>query len=217
MSGLKSVTDPIVSSELCRLGLRTKSLQDKSARRYVLAMGRRTGCEHLLCYCGDSGKELVRHSDREVDRVGLPRRHLAKAKSRGSRLVIHHNHPQSMSLSPVDIQHLVARQGLVEIFAHGHDQSWYWAASGRKRDGLDMVRHGETAFVKAAKAMRRQGVVLKDAWMPHFFNLALDHSGIITYKFGLSPAMSADMAQVTSADSTMLLDCVKHAIGKERQ
>lgn len=214
---LKSVADANVSSELCRLPPHYKFAQDRRARRYVLRMGRRSGFEHLLCYCGESGKEIVRHTDKEKDAVGLPRRHLAKAYSRGGRLIIHHNHPQSMSLSPVDIQHLVARQGLVEIFAHGHDHSWYWATSGRRRDSLDMVKHGEIAFVKAAKRLRRQGVLLRDEWMPHLFNLALDHSGIIKYKFGLSPTLSADLAQVAPRDSLELLDCVKQAIRKERQ
>lgn len=217
MLGLNNVSDPRVKSDLCGLAPKAKFHQDKNARRYVRSMGRRTGFEHLLCYCGNTGKEWVRHSDRAVDRVGLPRRHLAQAKSRGGRLVIHHNHPQDMSLSPVDIQHLVARPGMVEIFAHGHDGSWYWAESLRRRDGHDMVKHGATALLKAFRQLTARGSPLSEELAPHLLNLALDHSGIIVYKFELSPSMLASMASVSEERKRWLLDCVKEAIRKERQ
>ena len=213
----RDVADPKVLSRLCRMLSKVKFERDKGGRRYVCSMGRRSGFEHLLCYCGETGEELVRHSDRAVDRVGLPRRHLARAKIRGGRLVIHHNHPQNMSLSLVDIQHLVARAGVMELFAHGHDGSWYWAESLRKRDGRDMVDHGANALLKAFRQLAARGVQLDEELAPHLLNLALDYSGIIVYKFELSPSMSRSVATVSDERKAWLLDCVKEALRKERR
>lgn len=217
MFNSRNIAEPEVKSRLCGLAAIVKFHKDKVARCYVCSMGRRTGFEHLLCYCGETGNELVRHSDRAPDRVGLPKRHLMQAKSRGGRLVIHHNHPQDMSLSLVDILHLVSRPGMMELFAHGHDGSWYWAESHRRRDGHDMVLHGANALVKAYRQLATRGSPLREELAPHLLNLALDYSGIIMYKFQLGQSMITSVASVSEDRKNWLLDCVKEAIRKERQ
>lgn len=214
---INGVPDPKVRSVLCSLTAIAKFKQDKTARKYVWTMGNRSGFEHLLCYCGATGKVFVRRSDRQVDRVGLSRKCLAHAKSRGGRLVVHHNHPRDMSLSLVDIKHLVSRPGTAEMFAHGHDGSWYWAESCGKRDGLDMIGHGDTALFKAVKKLYERNTPLNEVCAPHIFNRALDKAGIIVYKYELSPSMSATMSQISDQLMSWLVDYVCDAIRKERR
>ncbi len=217
MRAQKKLTGPRLRADLCSLNAQLKYERDAHSRQYVLGMGRRSGFEHLTCYCGATGRHLVRHTDRAPDSVCLPKAQLMRAKQRRERIIFHHNHPQGLSLSVVDVRHLVERPGLLEVFAHGHDGSWYWATSRRVRDGLDMVSHGEKAFIKAAKFLRRQGIVFKEELAPHLFNLALDHADIIRYKYGLSESKAADVATVPKESELWLLDSVKSAIQKERQ
>ena len=212
----QGIVNPEVKSDFCELAPRKKFSLVKIARKYVRFMGHRTGFEHLLCYCGTTGKELVRHTDRAVDRVGLPKRHLIRAKLKRSRLVLHYNHPQSMSLSSVDIQHLLARRGMVEIFAHGHDGSWYWAESLRKRSALDMARCGDIALVDAYYVLAQHGIFIDERLAPHFLNRALDQVGAIVYKYDLSPSILASLGQVSEQRQEWLLDFLTDAIRKER-
>lgn len=217
MSAQKDIADPEVKSDFCELIPREKFILDKNARKYVRFMGIKSGFEHLLCYCGVTGKELVRHTERKIDRVGLPRRHLAKAKVKRSRLVLHHNHPRSMSLSSVDVQHLLARRGMVEIFAHGHDGSWYWAESLRKRNALDMAKYGDIAMGDAYNILAENRIFIDEMLAPHFLNIALDQVGAIVYKFQLSTSMLASVRQISEERQEWLLDFVTDAIRKERQ
>jgi|GEM_PF-3712993 len=217
MSAQKDIADPEVISDFCELTPRKKYILDKNARKYVRFMGMQSGFEHLLCYCGITGKELVRHTERKSDRVGLPKRHLARAKVKRSRLVLHHNHPQSMSLSAIDVQHLLARRGMVEIFAHGHDGSWYWAESLRKRNALDMAKYGDIAIVDAVSILAANHIFFDERLAPHFVNRALDRVGAIVYKFQLSTSILASLGQISEARQEWLLDFISDAIRQERQ
>ena len=217
MPSHKDIADPQVKSKFCELAARKKYGLDKNARKYVRYMGHRSGFEYLLCYCGSTGKELVRHTDYAADHVGLPKKHLVRAEEKNSRLVLHHNHPQNMSLSSVDIQHLLGRQGMVEIFAHAHDGSWYWAESLRKRGALGMAKYGDIAIVDAYCVLAGYGIYLDPRLAAHFLNLALDRVGAVVYKFGLSSSILASLGQVSMQRREWLLNFVTEAIRKERQ
>lgn len=210
------IAEPEVRSNLCSLPTVAKFSQDRRARHFVLSMGKRTGFEHLYCYCGNTGKDLVKHTDRAVDNVGLPKRHLVNSKRRGNRLVLHHNHPRGFSLSTVDIRHLIERPGLVEVFAHGHDGSWYWAESQRRKEGIIMLQHGEIALIKGLKALQRRGVHVEQALPSHFLNLALDRAKILVYKYYLSPSKLAELAKIPAKDTDELLQSIYTAIINER-
>ncbi|MFJ3056818.1 hypothetical protein [Herbaspirillum sp. NPDC087042] len=211
------VSSPRVKADLCLLASELKFSRDAHSRHYVLAAGRRSGFEHLVCYCGKNGKLVVRHTDRAVDCVGLPRLHLARAKTKRERLVIHHNHPSGLALSVADVRHLLERPGLLEIFAHGHDGSWYWATSRRIRDGVEMIQHGELAFIKGIRSLGARGVFFNEALGPHLFNVALERAGMIRYRYELSNAVEDRLKSVSKLHAIWLFDLVKKTIEKARR
>jgi hypothetical protein len=217
MSALRDVPKPEVKSDLCELAPHKKFLLDSDARKYVRKMGLRSGFEHLICYCGRTGQVQVRWSDREVDTVKLPEKYLKRAKARGNRLVIHHNHPGSMSLSRADVAHLVERKGMIEVFAHAHDGSWYWAESRKKRNAADMVHCAYVAMNKASLYVsQRYNIAYDEALAPHLVNVALDRVGAIRYRFELSPSILAYLGQIPQAQQDWFIKSVADATRKER-
>lgn len=109
---------------------KTPEQLDKEGRDHVLQKGRAEGIEHLTCYDAGTGKEFAPMSGGR-SHCALSADMVAAAANSKARLVMHHNHPSSSSLSAPDL-HILMRPGVEAIFAHGHDGSLYRAAKGSK-------------------------------------------------------------------------------------
>lgn len=104
---------------------RTIRSLEASAKKHVLSNGRREGVEHLAAYDAATGRKFTanrgtRNSSALTDDM------VAAIAKPSSRVVFHHNHPSSSSLSAPDLD-LLEKPGLKGIWAHGHNGSSFYA------------------------------------------------------------------------------------------
>ncbi|SHG79697.1 Phage Mu protein F like protein [Kaistia soli DSM 19436] len=100
---------------------------DAAAKDYVVSKGRADGKEHLAGYDLDSGEPVETIDSDQSNFVGFTPALTKLLNSPAKRIVLHHNHPSSTSLSRGDIAMMLRFPGMDEVFAHGHDGSEYRA------------------------------------------------------------------------------------------
>ncbi|THD35705.1 MAG: hypothetical protein E7773_10180 [Sphingomonas sp.] len=101
---------------------------DERDRAYVLEKGLATGKEHLVGYDRLTGEEVIRKSGGK-DYVEFTDSLVKRLDDPASEIVLHHNHPQSSSLSHVDVK-IVERPGSAGVWAHGHNESSFFVERG---------------------------------------------------------------------------------------
>lgn len=158
-------------------------LSDK-ARSLVVQRGKETQWEWLSAFDEVTGEQIAEHTSGNVGFVGFTQAFVDAASDPNRRIIAHHNHPSSSSLSRADIVGTARFPGLKKLFANGHDGSIYSvSASGpRVQRAYDKAR---TAFSAEIRAAERSGQIPPDVvarLAHHALNLALDRAGVIEYE-----------------------------------
>lgn len=122
------------------------SKNDGDARAYVLGNGRRTGHEYLYAYDFVSGKVLAMHTNGLVNGVDAPDALKESLNDRTRKIVVHHNHPNSMPPSISDVLSVGSFRGLHLAYIHGHDGTFY-KITPRQRGNIEKATEaiGEVA------------------------------------------------------------------------
>lgn len=99
---------------------------NKEAREWVVEKGLKTGVEHLVAIDENTGAILARNKGKKAS-VSFTPEMVQRMNDPSSRLVFHHNHPRSSSLSDADIAavHYPGFKG--GIWAHAHNGSSFFA------------------------------------------------------------------------------------------
>ncbi|MTW21034.1 hypothetical protein [Allochromatium palmeri] len=137
------------------------------------------------------------------DRVQIPNDWVAALSERPRRFVLHHNHPDSVSLSLRDVSQL-SKKGIAEIVADGHDGSWFAAQPGENMSRFEAVLSAvDSAMFKAVREAQRRGASLSGV-EAHIVNMALQRAGIIGYRFELSAPKANFMRQESELASRIV-------------
>ena len=163
---------------------------DGDARAWVLGEGRKTGLEHLLVYDSETGRVLGQAKG-EPNRVRPPEKVLTVLDDRNASLVLHHNHPDSVSLSPADLA-ILTRAGVVRVVAHGHDGSIYEAMHGKHMYALARALEGMSGVFKERLQEIERRRIDTLGIRAHIRNLALHEAGMIRYR----AVLAADNARL---------------------
>lgn len=140
---------------------------DAVERDYVLETGRETMTEHLVAYDARTGAVIER---KEGDRssVEFTPSLVAALDDPKNRIILHHNHPRSSSLSLPDMMVVTKRQGAAAIYAHGHNGSVFYARRGRKVFRKKTVDTVESAVQRSLQILISRGVMsVPDANLMH--------------------------------------------------
>jgi hypothetical protein len=157
-----------------------------NAKKWLVRQGKETGNEHMVIYDTHTGKELGRFSSGLETRVGIPVNFSTMLDDRDEALALLHNHLNSLSLSPKDLEFLT-RSGVVKVVAYGQDGSWFAATKG------DYVAQLGKIMEKAKEKRDQQIALLFDRRLnttgleAHLMNLALNRAKVIRYEFKLDP------------------------------
>jgi hypothetical protein len=184
------------------------------AKAYVVGQGKKDGNEHLSAFDLQTGRLLARATSHKPGRVSVPAELTKQALDPSQQIAYHHNHPDSFSLSLVDLELLDLRPGLVNVTAHGHDGSWYQAARGDMKNFKAAVNAVDSEMTTQVGLAQRRGVSITgvDA---HLVNLALAAEGVIQYQYTLSPALSAHFEKDRAAYER-IVDELRYAIKRAR-
>ncbi len=165
------------------------------ARAWVLDNGRRTGHEYLCAYNDRTWRAFGFHTDNSPDKVHLPHGLEQRALGGGSRVGIHHNHPNSSALTVVDIRNLAIYPSIYAIVAHAHDGSDYMAEAVEKGNILKELHAFESASLRILRndpdAVRLNADGLLYKLRGHLLCSALEQANVIRYRFGLSRELDA--------------------------
>lgn len=104
---------------------------DEELRQYVLNNGMRENREFLAAYDSRTGQIIDRNSGSK-SHVGVSDELRRLMGDKNQSIIVHHNHPSSSSFSKQDIQMIMNNPGLKGLWAHGHNQSSYYAERGEK-------------------------------------------------------------------------------------
>lgn len=164
-----------------------RNSRDAKDRTYVLDRGRATGNEHLVAYNEATGETIATEEGGKSSVAFTPALVEALA-DKSNAIVLHHNHPRSSSLSLPDVL-VLKRPGAAGIWAHGHNDSSFFASRGAKK-------FSEAAYRSIAKRVRTalQGLITKrvitieDAQLldNHLIWLAVEAKGQLSYEYELS-------------------------------
>jgi hypothetical protein len=174
--------------------------KDVDAQKIVLDLGRKPRTEYLLAYDSVTGGYLsppargtrssVSFSNKVRDAINDPAR----------KIVAHHNHPSSASLSPADVLQVANKPGLKTLWAHGHDGSIYKAEAGVKSlsqsdiDGLVETINGRFNNLIAMGENISVDDINNSYW--HMVNVALNKQRRIVYDYRLSKSKEAAFARL---------------------
>lgn len=165
------------------------------ARGYVMLHGRERGVEFIVAI-GPNG-EVISQGKGTKNSIGISARLADLMMIAKSRIIVHHNHPSSQSLSSPDLKYLVAR-GLEAVWAHGHDGASFRAnmAAPVKEyfDGLPVqealslfthieYRASQFFLNRMTRLVNDKILSVEDARAldRHLINTALNNAGIIDY------------------------------------
>lgn len=102
-----------------------RSKLDGDARAYVVGHGKRTGNEYLFAFDEATGKVLSMHTDGRPNGISMPPELAEVAADRSRKIVVHHNHPNSLPPSPADLSAIAHFDGVSRAVVSGHDGSLY--------------------------------------------------------------------------------------------
>lgn len=160
----------------------TKAI-DARERAYVLDKGKATGVEHLVAYDDTTGAILERKKGKKSS-VSFSQELVAALANPANRIVLHHNHPGSSSLSYQDLKVVTGQPGAKAIWAHAHNGSSFYAEPGKlalKKATVDAISN---ALLKALQKLINLGAVkIEDAQLlhNHLTWLAVHEVGQIKY------------------------------------
>jgi hypothetical protein len=154
------------------------------AKKWLLAEGKATGCENLVAYDAVTGKEIGRFEGQERNRVPLPEEISRRTHLRGEQLVLLHNHPDSVSLSPDDLL-ILARPGVKKVTAYGLAGAWFAAENGAEISKLAGVLGAARVELSRQLSLLSARGVNTAGMETHIRNLALARAGIINYTSNL--------------------------------
>ncbi|MDR2186998.1 MAG: hypothetical protein LBE62_02975 [Azonexus sp.] len=177
----------------------------RNAALYVVGQGIKDKAEHLIAFDAASGKEIERFSSGIRGEVAIPPKTWDLLNNKNARVNIHHNHPDSYSLSGKDLDKL-AYPGGWKVVAHGHDGSVFSAA---KIPG--MAKHIEKAHSAALAAVIQDAKLFRvrtEGVRAHLVNLALARAGVIKYDFTLSSGLQAIMDAAPATYDRIIADAV---------
>lgn len=161
---------------------------DARERTYVLDKGKATGVEHLVAYDEMTGEVLERKKGKKSSVSFSPSLIDALANPR-NRIILHHNHPGSSSLSLPDMMVVTQQPGAKAIWAHGHNGSSFYAEPGEFALKKETVNAISGALLTALQKLINLGVVkIEDAQLlhNHLTWLAVHDVGQIKYIAELS-------------------------------
>lgn len=184
------------------------------AKAYVVGQGKKDGNEHLSAFDLRTGQLLDRVTSHKPDRVSIPAELTKQTLDPNQQIAYHHNHPESFSLSLVDLELLDLRPGLASVTAHGHDGSRYQATRGNMENFKADISAVDSEMTKQVDLAQRRGVSITgvDA---HLVNLALAAEGVIQYQYTLSPTLSAHFEKDRAAYER-IVDELRYAIKRAR-
>lgn len=165
----------------------TKAI-DQRERAYVLDKGKATGVEHLVAYDDMTGEVIERKKGKKSS-VSFSQELITALANPNNRIVLHHNHPGSSSLSYQDLKVVTGQPGAKAIWAHGHNGSSFYAEPGEfalKRTTVDAI---SGALLNALQKLINLGAVkIEEAQLlhNHLTWLAVHHVGQIKYIAELS-------------------------------
>jgi SPP1 gp7 family putative phage head morphogenesis protein len=196
---LSNTGAPISLSELRKIGgvpsappsttTLAKALKQSNveAKDWVLSEGTRFNREHLVAIDDTTGEIFDRKMgtrsevvfSHELDRV---------LSDPSRRITIHHNHPDSTSLSLADLQ-VAHMPGSTGVWAHGHNGSSYFARSvgstaldAQHLDAVNSLRTGFRSLIKSHGMTKEEAVAL----FSHLKLRLLQRRGHIHYEYTLS-------------------------------
>ncbi|MEC8776883.1 MAG: phage minor head protein, partial [Pseudomonadota bacterium] len=167
---------------------------NKRARKSVMDNGRRTGVEHLLFVDARTGKSPTKGTRGIVNEVHFTPDMLRLADDPTQKIIVHHNHPSSSSLSYADLWQIQNRPGLYEIYAHGHNGNEFRAREISRRltqEVHNLVKERTRLVVQSRiSALGRSGDVDKARRLydratilhSHGINLAYGRNGLMRYR-----------------------------------
>ena len=189
---------------------------DGDARAWVVGQGKVKGTEHLVVYDANTGKEVVRWGSELRDRIEIPAAASKLMDERSATLVFHHNHPDSLSLSPADLS-LLSRPGVAKIVAHGHDGSVFSATRGDSIGNLQAMLMAATSERKRQYfEAQRRGLSI-DGFLAHLVNIALHRTSAIAYDFSLDVEKQAAYTAENDAFERIiesLVSAIRRSISK---
>jgi len=162
---------------------------DQDSRTYTLAEGRRTNTEHLVVYDAATGKRYDPVSDGKDNAVSFPPWLVDEIKDPQRQIVLHHNHPRSNSFSLNDLLIPALYPGAKGIWAHGHNESSYYAEAGpRQLTGDIFVRTQLEVRKWLQDKVNREQVTPDDAGkvLYHTISLVLAKRDYIKYEASLA-------------------------------
>ncbi|GHT96746.1 hypothetical protein AGMMS49545_22590 [Betaproteobacteria bacterium] len=162
---------------------------DRSARAYVVKQGAESMFEHLAVYDAVSGKNIARYTSGESVKVDFPANVSRMLDDPNAALVLHHNHPNSLSLSSKDLSHLT-RPGGYRVVAHGRDGALFSAIKGAEISKLAQAVEAAQVELDRQIVLASQRRLLLGGFEAHIMNLALDRAGVIKYQGILDAARS---------------------------
>lgn len=188
---------------------------DGDARAYVVGNGKRTGHEYLLAYDERTGKTLASHTDGCVDAIGMPPDLRALAADRSMRIVIHHNHPNSLPPSPADLSAVAQFDGVSRAVISGHDGSIYEIAP-LQRGNIDRAMGAAAGVLRGAlKAPMyvAMGPAERDFVVMAARISALSVAGIIELSWSIDPATGVYANQIEELGD-LLYTAIQRSIGR---
>ncbi|GHT94088.1 hypothetical protein FACS1894116_07540 [Betaproteobacteria bacterium] len=215
-------TDFLAQVDKAGLGVSAAALEvikinqlDGSARAFVVGKGRTTGHEHLAVYDEATGEELGRFTNELPGRVAIPQEVKDVWNDKERSLVLLHNHPDSVSLSPGDLSHL-SHVGVARVVAFGHDhKSTFSATRGKNIEWLaqGMEAAKEATGLQLDLLARRR--INMDGLEAHLLNLGLERAGIIRYQAKLDTKRNKVYLQEKAAIDAAAEE-IFHAINRFR-
>jgi len=164
----------------------------KEAREFVLQNGRRDGVEYLTAFDARTGAQIGTNRG-GVDYCELTPQMFARRADPDSRMVMHHNHPSSRSLSFADVNFL-RDPGVKGIAAHGHNGSYFYAEAGEAilgQYGFDAAVN--LVYGKLSDLVNAGIMTVDDANLLHYHiaNLGLHRRTLLKYDYRLEGESAA--------------------------
>jgi len=178
--------------------------EDLALRREVLAAGSAEGAvgEYLAARDARTGQvwPIVTSGNRE--RVDIPSDLWSALTNPKSQVILHHNHPDSGSLSGQDVAVALANAGCAAAYAHGHDGTTYAVRpglSGHKSDFRMLEMVARTTVGRQLERQVQKGRLWPNevaSYRRHAINEALARAGVIDYTVSWSPDVEPEWANL---------------------
>jgi hypothetical protein len=192
-----------------------RSKLDGDARAYVVGNGKRTGHEYLFAFDEQAGKALAMHTDGRTDGISMPPGLTEIAADRSQRVVVHHNHPNSLPPSPADLSAVAEFEGVSRAVISGHDGSFYEIVP-LQRGNIDkamgaaagVIRGALRGPIYASLTRSERDFIVMAARLD-----ALSRGGIIRLTWSIDPA-TVRFAKQLEELSNFLYAAIQQSIGR---